>query len=388
MHNTSCRPLQSRLIAMFMVLAVLGCTDGLGPPPRGQVVFVTSGESNELLVVDGSSGRIARRIPLQDPVERGSFSSDSSQLYLAEGLSTSGPLIALDTRSLQTEWTEQLSSPASPRLDRWDGVAVSAFGAIRASRDGARLYVWPAVRADTVGIASLDARTRNLIAFGGGPLGLEGDGLAMAPVGPGMSSDALLAVGRRASHTLPLVDIILWLDSSTLAVMDSATVVDVPGGRPCRLLGPALATDGHSLYMMCGSSLGLDKYDIRSHAVVARAQLRTLGYLAVSPDGSAVYLVQRADDPAAHATLSVYDSNLDLLATVPLPNIGGSPAQVVDVSPNPAGTRLFVLAGTGSRIPVLGAPQSGHLFAVDLFTRQVVWDTALNIWAPNQVFVR
>lgn len=384
MCTLSCQTLRSRLIAIFVILVAFGCSDWLNPLPPGQSVFVTSGETNELLVVDGSNGRVARRIPLQDAVLHGSFSSDSSQLYLAEGLSTPGPWIALDTKSLRTDWTERQGDPPTPRPDRWGGVAVYASVALRPSPDGRRLYVYPAIRSDSLGIASLDASTRDLIAFGGEPLGLERDGLAMAPAGPGMSSDALLAMGRRASNA----GIILWLDPSTLAVMDSATVVDVPGGSPCRLLGSALAPDGHSLYMMCGSSLGLDKYDVRSHSVVTRVQLQTLGYLAVSPDGSAVYLAQRTDDPAAHSTLSVYDSNLDLIATIALPNIDGSPAHVVDVSPNPAGTRVFVLAGTGSRTLLLGGPQPGHLFAVDPSTRQVVWDTPLNLWGSNQLFVR
>lgn len=375
-------------IATCVVLAASGCADGSSPLPRGQAVFVTSSEANELLVLDGSSGRVARRVRLQDAVMLGSFSSDSSQLYLAEGLSSTGPLIALNTTTLQTDWTEAQSTLISPRPNRWDGVAVYAFGALLASRDGTRLYVYPASRSDTLGIASLDASSRDLIAFGGQPLALEANGLALVPTGAGVASDALLAVGQRITAAAPLADSLFWLDPLTLAVRDSAELVDVPGGAPGRLISPVVAPDGHFLYTINESSLRLDKYDLISRMVVDRAPLQTDGLLAVSPDGSAVYLIQRTDDPAAHATLSMYDSNLNLLATIALPDIGHSPAHVADVTTNVDGTRVFVIAGTGSRIPLIGPPQSGHLVAVDPSTRKVVWDTPLNIWAPAQLFVR
>jgi hypothetical protein len=381
----------ARLIAIGLSVALVasGCADSFSPFPRGRQVFVTSSETDELVVVDGSTGQLMHRVPLQEAVMLGSLSSDSSQLYLAEGLASAGPFVALSTNTFHTDWSEDQSTPTMPRTDRWHEVAVDAYTAIGSSSDGTRLYVHPAFRSDTMGIALLDAHSRDLIGFGGEPLSLEAQGLVLAPPGTGRASGALLAVGRRDAQANPAVDWIFWLDPSTLAISDSSPVVDVPGGGQRRLLSPALAPDFRSLFVIgLTSSVGLYKYDLQSRQEVAHVPLQSDGFITLSPDGSTVYFMRRSDDPATPATLSMYDANLNLLTTIALPDIDQQPARVQDVTTSLDGTRVYVIAGTGSRIPLGGITQPGHLFAIDPAARTIVWDTPLNIWAPAQVFVR
>jgi hypothetical protein len=132
----------------------------------------------------------------------------------------------------------------------------------------------------------------------------------------------------------------------------------------------------------------LYKYDLQSRQEVAHVPLQSDGFITLSPDGSTVYFMRRSDDPATPATLSMYDANLNLLTTIALPDIDQQPARVQDVTTSLDGTRVYVIAGTGSRIPLGGITQPGHLFAIDPAARTIVWDTPLNIWAPAQVFVR
>lgn len=376
-------------VSLAISFAVLGCSDGAGPLARGRSVFVTSQETHELILVDGSMGRVARRIPLKDAAMLASFSADSSLIYLAEGFTSAGNLVAVDTKSLQVRWSEAQSTPTNPRPDRWNGVLVDAYGAIAPSIDETTLFVVPAFQGDTQGIAQLDASTRNLVEFGGAPLSVEARGLVLIPLGPGAPSSVLLAAGRRDEYAVPPVDWLFVINPVTLSVQDSLPIVNISSGASRYLLCPVLAPDGRSLYLLVlAATASLSKYDVVSREVVANVPLQGTSCPALSPDGARLYQARKSPGRDSPAALLIYDNALGFLDSIDLPDIDGQPPVVQDVATSPDGSQVYVTAGTGSGGVVEVPLQPGYLIAIDPVAKRVLWMTALGVWAPKQVFVR
>jgi len=366
---------------------VLGCSDGFGPLPAGRAVLVTSGEEPELTVVDGSSGVVATRIPLGSATETAAISGDGSTLFIAEGRAGPGDLIALNTRTLSVQWTEAQSTIQNVRADRWGGIGVAAYTAIASSPNESALYLAPAFRADTLGAAALDLSTRNLVASELGVSPRE-RGFAVVAPNPAMPSGALLVGGRRNYYAVPAVGWLYVLDPLTLVMFDSTGIIDTDPYGNRYLLLPTPDSSGRFLYIMAlGATDGIFKYDFSSRRVVASAPLGSGNAFALSPDGTRLYQPLRSSTPDGSASLLVYDSDLNLLATIPLPQIDGLPAIVQDVAVSPDGSRVYITAGTGSGV-LDGPIQAGHLIAVDPVARKVLWSTALGIWGPRQLFVR
>lgn len=378
----------SILLRFILVSAVLliGCSDGVGVLPVGRTVFVTSGESHELTVVDGGIGRVVERTQLPSFTWRASLSADSALLYIA-----SGDLMAFDTRSRKLRWRETLSTTIVPRLDRWRGVGVSADAAIANSPDGRQLFMAPAFEGDTLGFAVLDAETRDLVAFVE-PFFVEAHGLIPLPPGPGAPAGTLLLFGRREAYPLPRTDWLYTIDLGTFAVRDSAAIVDVPEGAG-RFLGlPVLAPDRASVYLMVlAGTAGIYKYDLVERRVVASAPLESDRPFVVSPDGESLYQVRNAQSVYDQATeLLVYDAELQLRDRIELSEVGGAAPDVRDApSVSPDSRRVYVASGTSSRVLDTGSgSQAGWLQAVDPMAKRVVWSTPLGIWAPDRLFVR
>lgn len=390
MHHLRFRLRLSLTVAAIPCLLALGCGDVIGPIPLHRTVMVLSFETPVLTVVNGETGRVAGTIALADAVELGSLSADRSTLYLALGRSSLGDMLALDTHSFDVRWSEQQSTPLSPRYDRWNGVAVAAYGAIAPTSDGARLYVAPAWRRpDTGGVAMLDGATRNLVAFSGGPLDIELQGLVIIPPGPSAPLGMLLAAGARDQYAIPVVDWLFSLDPVTLAVTDSAPIVDIPSGSNRYLISPVVAPDGRSIYLIgLGTEGKVYKYDPVSRQVLASAPLQGSSSLALSPDGTTIYQTRGSPGPSTPAALVMYDAALNFLGSIDLPDINGLPPAVRALTTSPDGSRVYITAGTGSIVPLGGVTSNGHLIAVDPIARRVLWTVPLGIWAPGRVFVR
>jgi DNA-binding beta-propeller fold protein YncE len=364
-----------------MAVFVLGCSNGFAPLPAGRAVLVTSGEAHALTVVDASSGNVIRSISLPWSTFAAAMSPDSSLLYLV-----TSDLVAIDTRTFAIQWRETLSTTVCPRLDRWDGVSVYASSALVATSDGTGLYAAPAFRSDTQGVALLNARMRNLASFGVTP-GPRERGLAVVPPNELMPSGALLLGGRRDYYAVPAVGWLYILDPSTVAIVDSTGIIDTDPYGNRYLLLPTPDASGRFLYIMAlGATDGIFKYDFSSRRVVASAPLGSGNAFALSPDGTRLYQPLRSSTPDGSASLLVYDADLSLLATIPLPQIDGLPAIVQDVAVSPDGARVYITAGTGSGV-LDGPIQAGHLIAVDPVARTVLWSKALGVWAPRQLFV-
>ena len=350
--------------------------------------MVLSVETPVLTIVNGETGQVAGKVSLANPVEVGSLSSDRSTLFLAEDGTSPGELLALDTRSFQVRWSEAQSTTLQPRFDRWNGVAVAAYGSIAPTSDGKRLYVTPAWReSDKLGVAVLDGGTRNLIAFGADPLGVGWQGLIIVPPTSTAPQGTLLATGARDLDAVPVVDWLFEIDPNTLAVVDSSSVVAVPNGGSRYLLNPVIAPDSRYVYLIGVSSSGnLYKYDVSTRQVVASAPGQSL-ILAISPDGRTIYQPRPSSGPGTPASLVMYDESLNIIARIDLPDIDGVPPVLQNLAISPDGSRVYLTAGTGSAV-VDGGTQRGHLIAVDPASRRVLWTIPLGIWAPSQVFVR
>lgn len=380
--------LSMRVSAMVCCAFIVGCTDALAPIPAHRTVIVLSAETPVVTVVNGETGRVAERVALAEPVEAGALSSDESTLYLAEDETSPGDMVALDAHSFEVRWREAQSTTLAPRYDRWNGVAVAAYGSIAPAANG-RIYVSPAWRQpDSVGVASLDDRTRDLIAFGAAPLSVEAQGLAIAPPNASAPQGLLLATGRRDLSVSPAVDWLFELDPATLAVVDSSPIVDVPPGTSRYLLNPVVTADGHSVFLIgIGTAGRVYKFDLGSHQVVGSAPLEGLIF-ATSPDGTTIYEARQSSGVGNPAALVIYDASLNSVGAVDLPAIEGTPPVLQSLTISSDGSRVYIAAGTGSAVLSDGGPQRGRLIAVDPVARRELWSTPLGIWAPRQVFVR
>jgi hypothetical protein len=118
---------RSILLRLAPVAAALliACNDGVGVLPAGRTVFVTSGESHELTVVDGGIGRVVERTQL--PSFTGSASLWRAMEIAMAGSQNESPPITIQYNLLISRTLAGLKWRA-PACDRDRSGCASAKG--------------------------------------------------------------------------------------------------------------------------------------------------------------------------------------------------------------------------------------------------------------------
>jgi len=372
-------------------LAAAGPQVGCGSPTRpgatsGQLLVVSSGG---LLVVDPRTGEIVTRVSPQvgaGHTGRFELSPDSSRLYFLAADSGEGnnELVALDRVSLATLWHERLSAMA----DRGavSNLSMQGYGFLAVGPNAASFLV-DAVRADTAGLAIVDAQRRAATGF------LSLATLAypnVAVVQPDVDfpDGLVLVAGQRASGTWS----VFLRNPNSLALEDSIRLTDATGAA---IEGPyQLGVAGGGRVVFAIGPRRIARVDLGERRVTAALDnpirvWQRVGF-ATSADGTVLYLTDPGDGRDSPGSGKLYVlrpdrpaiDSIDLSAILP----PGSPPTGNAVAVSAEGAFAYVASGTLSAGPLFGL-QPGRLFTVDLSRRipTAVYD--LGVWYPSQLFL-
>lgn len=362
------------LLALLCLLAISACQDANAPGRRGRRVLIGGVEGPALPVVSPDEGSVITRLgPLPRVKNPWGVSSDTAELFFVASDSVL-ELVGIDLRRLKVSTREPVTA-----IERRSSIGLVRVGgnAVAITPDGHILLGGGmGVDASLEGIVVLDRETHSPIAFLG-PLRVIPWGLVPLPPGSAAPAGAILAVGTR-DRSQP--NYVFMIDPETLALRDSFTLSK--GALRQALPAP----DAQHVFVMTSDSIF--KYDLVGHEVAARTARLGSGHLAISPDGSRLYLPDRGDgrDFLGSGLLYVYDANLQELSPVDTRAASGGRPEMQAAAVSADGHYVYISAGTGSRGPLFG-PQSGQLLVVDAFAGQVLKVIPLDDWRPWEVLV-
>jgi DNA-binding beta-propeller fold protein YncE len=349
------------------LLLLAGCLDVLSPD-AGNVAYV-GGTDGRIAAVALSSGQVGSWLTRLPPYQEGwTLSSDSSTIYWSTFvLLRNHILLSMDRRSLRILSEDSTSAII---LRSQQAISIYANYAIAVTPDNARLLVADAQEDTTIGIAVLDAKTYDLIAFLG-PLAVGPHGIGMVRPNSVYPYGAILVAGSR-SHGHPSSGVVFIVDPVTLNVADSVILQDSVDAYRGGLGQVSVSGDGVHAFIL--SSNSVLECDVAARRLIHTATRQGTGQISVAPDGQRVYLPDMGTlDFPGTGHVFVYDSTLTPLPSIDLSGAArppeGPPAlRTVVVSPDQ--TLLYVVAGTGRG--GFGAPdQLGRLFVVDARTYQL-----------------
>lgn len=379
--------LKSILPSLLTVL-VLGCNFLGDPDAIGSTVLIAGSESGDLIQVDPATGRVVRRLAgLPRYQDAHVLSSDSTTLYLTGGDERiPRELVSVNAHTLGIRWRERLSNGVDLRLDRFAGLAVYGDYSLALTEDGSRLFAASASRGDQRGIAVLDSRTRDVLGFLA-PLDVVPSGLSIGPRRAPRQNGVIMALARRDRFSASSNDWLFFIDDATLQIFDSISVSSTAGGLPLRLQQAVVAPDGEAIYILAsGYLLGISTVSLE---VFASRSVTARGHLALSNDGSRLYLADRGGklDLPGSGKVMIYDNLLQGVDSIDL-RTSAEEAPVARYAAIDTGNSiLYVTSGTPSRGPLYG-PQPAKLLIVDVFLRKVRSAVSLGDWNPGPVYVQ
>jgi DNA-binding beta-propeller fold protein YncE len=355
--------------------AVTACDSPAVSAPRG-TTLITASQSEHLTVVDVETGRIIARPGPISGIGEVALSADSTTLYLT----VHRELLALDMHSLRFRWRERTKI-----IDSAANVA-AGFRGLAISPDGARIFL-DSENDGVPGIAVLDSRTREEIAFSG-PFTVAD--LAMIPAGPAAAGGALLVTGSRAIAGRSADGKLFVLDPATLAVRDSVLLVP-SGTNRWGDVGQVLPSpDGRHVYV--GAASGIVRYDVLERRVVNRVALPYRAPLAIAPDGRRLYMPNQGDGRnwSGNGLLYVFDADLTPRTPIDLSAAevpGAQPIQLNLAVVSHDSRRVYVSAGTAHRGPLYG-PHPGRVLVVDAVTGQLLREIPTGDWLTRKIVLR
>ncbi|NIN95612.1 MAG: hypothetical protein GTO49_11665, partial [Anaerolineae bacterium] len=158
-------PLRIRTLASLLGICSVTACSGQDVADRGEVAIIVVNEASELVVVDMQDRFVAERL-LSVPDYKDAFavSPDSNMVYMT-GLTSDSRrvLVAVDTRSLKTTWSEELRDLS--KHSRIGDITIYGETGIATSLNGSRLLLANSSFNGIMGIAVLDLPTRDPVAF-------------------------------------------------------------------------------------------------------------------------------------------------------------------------------------------------------------------------------
>ncbi len=315
--------------------------DGIALSPDGKKMFVTVDTKRQLQAIDTSTGAILATIPIPigvsgTPPLEVVMNPDGAHIYVfAPQVVPNSLLLAMDTTTYQVTASQSIAFSGS-------------LGPLLASPDGKHLYF--EIGFVNQYIQVIDAAT--LALTGQIPVNQSPSGLAVTPSGLILmtdSSNELLVIDPRVSaivNRFPLpagsarpaavisspdgsAAYIAFGDPSILAlnISTGATLFDAPVNyRPIQF---AISPDGKELYSLdlsTNGAAGVSEFQIQTQTTVKTTpQLGPLSALALSKDGSALYVVNA--DISAISSVDVASRQVTHTA------LGGSGINTVAIEP-------------------------------------------------------
>ncbi len=345
------------------------CRNTVAPDDVGgttpDVVVTTGAFPGELVITDGFTRRISRRIALDGAVEELVAAPEGRTIYAGiVGAGFRRSLAAVDVRTATSLWSLPLSENGQPSVI--DGIGLLTGEVLAVSPDGRRLYMARAVRSGVGGIAVLDLTSKRPVLFDG-PWSVAAGGivpLAINTTVPLLRDGALAVVASRqnsAGGGPRRGEKVYLLAPGTLAVLDSIAP-DVLGGSATQEIWQVVASpDGRRLYV--AGSERIVQFDLATRRVEASVARPSLGAISVAADGSTVVVTDagRFPDTPGSGLLFTYGSDLVPRGTIDV----SSPLGAVPRSPSAIATGIALSQRSGHLMYVrAGTPSIGPLYPV------------------------
>ena len=283
---------------------------------------------------------------------------------------TESQIAVVDWNTLETVDRRFFADENGYRRETFGGLAVSPTGPVTLAPDGRRLFIGDA-RNETGewGIAVLGAHSLEAEGFIG-PFADRDFLLSTIPDGEYRQGGAIVATIPDTTWPHAATKVVV-VDPGSLAIVDTLQVSTDGDGIVEMVPGP----HGRHLYVRTGAGR-LSRYDLTLGATTTTATVtHARGRLAVVPDGSRLYYVQRwTHDWSSPAVISVYDSDLTELPPIDLSGMTEPPA--LNMAAVRADGTLIVAAGAIG--PQLWGQQPGRILMVDPETGRVVKETSLD----------
>jgi DNA-binding beta-propeller fold protein YncE len=371
--------------ALATLSVIASCQDSTNPRVQGQLALLATMEGDPLTVLNVGSGTVIERPPSGLGVfgeDARALSTKSPALYYSGG----GKLVKFDLAKHTLMWTEQLGAGQQARFA---GQSIYANFALALSPDEKSILIADSYNLGSWGIAILDSgsreatgfleniRVRRMITVPSGSLLPEGGVLALATratmVGDGDSER------RRGQFYL--------LSGTPIAIRDSIKFllpVDSSAGGVFDL-----AVDGAGRFAYFTTySRKVYKYDLIDRFYIGSIALPAYGRLAVSPDGTSIYVIdtEQSRDVPGSGFIYVVNAALNAVEAIDL-NVAareGLPPQLNSIAVSSDGLLAYVGAGTPSRGPIYGV-QHGSVITIDTQNRKVKKIVRLSTWGVRTI---
>jgi DNA-binding beta-propeller fold protein YncE len=344
---------QAHARAMLTILAVTACTTQPSEPKahHGDIIYVV-GESPVIIVVDPRAGRVLAQPSAPAEVKISPvLSNDSSSLFFTQYDVHGGAIYSLTTAGFTIKRWLDLQPAEVPTGSLW----VSGFEfAFAPGHDD--LFALAGVVRDSVLPANtpcclvvFDTISRSVK----GSIGLGTfSGLTALPAGPVAPHGGLVALVYSA-YDPAVVTWVAVVDPSTRRIVDSVAVpMPIPGVVE-QAQSFVAAPGGRRIYIL--GWFGVYGYDLLTKQLIGFVNTSSSGmdfgaHLAVSPDGSRVYLTSVFEPtygtPRPPTTVRVFDANLVEQEPLALVNQFGTRTPIFhDVLVSRDGALLYLLAG-------------------------------------------
>jgi DNA-binding beta-propeller fold protein YncE len=374
--------------AILVLTGMVSCNDPMSHQAGEDVVIVSSGETDRLVVLSGPDGSVlAKPTPIPQYQDAHALTPDSQTLYFTAFDSIPNrALLTMSTRSFTI--TSRLSLTELESRSQVAGLSLLGNYGLALSPDGARLLLADAVREPETGIAVIDVASQTPVSFLG-PLSVSPDGLASTQPTAAASQGRIFVIGTRTPGVFPRADSLYILDAETLGITHVASIAVPAADGSANLFAMQPAPSGERVYLL--GTGRLYAYDVTAHQVVADAPVPHYGSIAVAPDEQTVYLTDPGDGrefPGGGLVLA-FSPALEPRQPVDLRSqaVDGIPPITQGIAVSPSGRHLYVASGTASRGPLFG-PQPRRLFVVELPSGALVRTVTLGDYGAGPVFVR
>jgi hypothetical protein len=389
------------LLCLLALTTIAACSQASASASSTRDVIYAFGESHSMFVLDPNSGRIlAQPGPL--PAEKYSpvLSSDSSTLFFAARDATGAAIYALDAHSFTVQrWLELKHPPNVPNDSLW-----ITGGQLAVAPGGGDLYAGDGIVGNTSNhrpsyiqrVAIIDTASRTVE----GSLGpLYSRVLTALPAGPVAPRGALIAM-IYSPYVRGILSWLVVIDPLTRTVIDSIAVPMPAGeiaGEPHDIVP---APDGRRVYLI--GFQGIYGYDLVARQLFRRVDVASFDtHLAVSPDGSRVYLINngtstpgvvgRSAFPAPPAapvptTIRVFDASLVEQAPISLATPGNLRVPVLilhDIAVSRDNASLYLQAGNRKFF----AEGMLRVLVVNLSTGKIAHVIPLGVWSRGMLVV-
>jgi hypothetical protein len=313
-------PLARRLAgssAILALTAIASCQDTTSPASEANLALLSTMEGDPLTVLNIRSGAVVERPPSGVGIfgeDARALSARSPTLYY----SGAGKLVSFDLAGRAVVWTEQLGSAQQARFA---GQSIYANFALALSPDERSLLAADSYNLGSWGVAILDVSSRNAAGF------IENLRVRkMFTIQPGgfLPEGGVLALGTRSAKigdddSERRRGQFYLLSGTPMTIRDSVKFLTSPDSVAGGVVDMIVDRTGRYAYFTTYSRK-LYKYDLGGRTYAGSANVPAYGPLALSPDGSSIYVIDatQSRDVPGSGSMFVADATLSAEQTIDL----------------------------------------------------------------------